>query len=87
LVEVLEVDHVEAAELLPGLGEGAVGVGDLVAADADRRGGADGFQGLTGDVRASGLHVLGVLHVRVENGLFLFGRLLLAIGFVRVDQQ
>ena len=53
LVDVLGLDEEEPTELLRRLGEGAVGRGDLAAADPDGPGRPRGFQGIRNDVVAA----------------------------------
>src|SRR5262249_36736522 len=52
------LDQEEAAELLLGLGEGAIGRRELAAADANGHGSADGLQRLRRDAMAVGLQLL-----------------------------
>src|SRR6266508_160782 len=87
LVEVLAVDDVEAAELLLGLGEWAIGGERLVAPDPHRGGGADRLERLAGLHQAAvddvlGEVVIGLGHARP------FGLAHARLGLLApVDQQ
>src|SRR5262249_51976704 len=87
LVEVFCLDEVEAAELLTGLGEGAVGLQGLALSDPDRGRGRRGLERLAAQHVAALLDLARELHVAGVHFSVLLGAPGLHLGFARVDEK
>src|SRR5512132_1932691 len=87
LVEVLAVEHVEAAQLLLGLGEGPVGDLALAVAHAHGGRGLSGVEALAGDQHALLLHLLGDSPVCLAHGLLVLLARGCPLALVSVDRE